>query len=137
MRRLWLDANVIIRFLTGEPVDHHAKTVRLMARAERGEVELVVSDLILAEVVWVLRTFYKFSMEQIAEVLLAFVSSPGIHASDPELQIRAIELARDKNVDFVDAYLALTAAARREPVCTFDKTDFKRLPASWVQPNGS
>jgi predicted nucleic acid-binding protein len=47
---------------------------------------------------------------------------------------RAIELARDKNVDFADAVLALEAARDGETVCTFDKTDFKRLPTAWISP---
>lgn len=45
-----------------------------------------------------------------------------------------IELAWDQNVDFIDAYLAVQAAKRGEKVCTFDETDFRRLPVDWVIP---
>ena len=38
MTRLWVDANVLLRFLTGEPKDLADKAARLMARAEQGEI---------------------------------------------------------------------------------------------------
>lgn len=49
--------------------------------------------------------------------------------------VEALELARDKNVDFVDAVIALEAVRGNEVVCVFDETDFRRLPAIWVSPS--
>jgi hypothetical protein len=37
-------------------------------------------------------------------------------------------------VDFADAYLALQAAERRQTVCTFGESDFRRLPVEWTMP---
>jgi len=67
-------------------------------------------------------------------VLVPLFSADGIESEDRERMIQAIELARDKNVDLVDAVLALQAAERGESVCTFDESDFSRLPASWRVP---
>ncbi len=134
MSRLWLDANVILRFLTGEPEEMHERSARLMARAEQGEVHIFVSPLVLAEVIWVLKSFYGNSMTEIADVIGALVSAQGIEVDDRELVIRAVQLAQEENVDYIDAVLALQAAARDEQVCTFDRTDFKRLPVRWMEP---
>jgi predicted nucleic acid-binding protein len=41
----------------------------------------------------------------------------------------------EKNVDFVDAYLAALARAQEESICSFDN-DFKKLNVSWVAPPG-
>jgi predicted nucleic-acid-binding protein len=49
--------------------------------------------------------------------------------------VEALELAASRNVDFLDAVLAVEAAAAQENVCTFDAKDFKRLPGSWVSPD--
>ena len=73
-------------------------------------------------------------MEEIAQVVVGLLSAPGVEAEDHLTMIRAIELAREKNVDFIDAHLALSAARHGEEVCTFDKTDFKRLPVRWQTP---
>ncbi len=134
MKRVWVDANVLLRFLTGEPKEMHDRSVELMARVERGEVKLRVSQLVVAEVIWVLKSFYKRSMEEITGVVVSLLSAPGIEAEDRQTMIRAVELAREKNVDFIDAHLALRAAGNQEEVCTFDKTDFKKLPVRWTSP---
>lgn len=134
MRRLWLDANVLLRFLSGKPHDMYERSVQLMAKAEQGKLQLVLSKLVLAEVIWVLKSFYGYSMSEIAEVIIPLVSAPGIDLEDRSTAIRAVELAREKNVDFIDAVLALQAAHQDEEVCTFDKTDFKRLPGRWISP---
>lgn len=134
MSRLWVDANVILRFLTKDPQDLAERSARLMAKAEKGKVSLYISPLVLAEVIWVLKSFYRYSMADIAHAIISLVSAPGIEVDDRELIIRATELSRDQNVDFVDAYLALQAADHGEKVCTFDETDFKRLPVEWTMP---
>ena len=134
MKRLWVDANVLLRFLTGDPKDMAAKAAGLMLRAEQGEILLVVSPLTVAEVVWVLKSVYRYSLAEITEVVVPLLSADGVFVEERELLIRALDLARDKNVDFADAVLALQAARRDEAVCTFDVTDFKKLPASWTSP---
>ncbi len=96
MKRLWVDANVLLRFLTGEPKDLADKAARLLARAEKGEIVLVVFPLVLAEVVWVLKSFYRHSLEDIAGALVPLISADGIEIEDRESWIQAIELARDK-----------------------------------------
>ena len=66
--------------------------------------------------------------------MIPLLSADGVEAEDRELLIRALELARDKNVDFLDAVLALQGVRIGETVCTFDESDFKRLPAVWTLP---
>jgi predicted nucleic acid-binding protein len=132
--RLWVDANVILRFLTKDPPEMAERSARLMAKAERGEVSLYFSLLMLAEVIWVLKSFYRYSMTAIAHVIISLISAPGIEVDKRQLIIRAVELARDRNVDFADAYMALQAAERGETVCTFDESDFRRLPVEWTLP---
>ena len=105
-----------------------------MSSAEGGEILLHVSSLVVAEMVWVLKSFYRHSYADIAGALVPLLSADGIDVEEREIMIRAIELARDKNVDFVDAVLALQAVRNGETVCTFDKADFKRLPAAWTMP---
>jgi predicted nucleic-acid-binding protein len=134
MTRLWVDANVILRFLTGEPEAMAVRAARLIERVERGEVSLFISPLVLAEIIWVLKSFYNYSMSDIARAILPLVSAPGVEVEDQALTIQAIELSRDQNVDFIDAYVALQAAKQNEKVCIFDKSDFKRLPVNWITP---
>jgi predicted nucleic acid-binding protein len=134
VRRLRVDANVLLRFLTGEPESMAERAARLMRRAEDGEVLLILSPLVVAEMVWVLKSFYRRSASDIADALVPLLSADGLEVEDREILLRAIELARDKNVDFADAVLALQAVRNGEEVCSFDETDFRRLPATWLSP---
>jgi predicted nucleic-acid-binding protein len=133
-KRYRVDANVLLRFLTGEPEDMAARSARLMQRAEQGEVLLVLSMLVVAEMVWVLESVYRHSYRDIAGALIPLLRADGVETEDHDLIVAAIELARDKNVDFADAILALAAAHRQETVCTFDQSDFQKLPAAWALP---
>jgi predicted nucleic acid-binding protein len=131
--RLWVDANVLVRFLTGDPPELAKRSVGLMSRVESGEVVLVLPSLIVAEVIWVLKSFYRYSMDEIARVLVPLISADGVEAEDREILVQAITLAQKKNVSFIDAVLALKATRHGESVCSFDE-DFKRLPARRVIP---
>jgi predicted nucleic acid-binding protein len=42
----------------------------------------------------------------------------------------------NKNVDFVDAYLAALARSREEGICSFDN-DFRKLDVNLVIPRGN
>lgn len=135
MSRLWVDANIILRFITKDPEEMAERAARLMVQAEAGEVSLYIAPLVLAEIVWVLKSFYQYAMAEIAEVLITLVTASGIEVDNRELTIRALESSRDLNVDYIDAYLAHQAAASGERVCTFDTTDFRRLPVDWITPD--
>lgn len=110
------------------------RSARLMRRAEAGEALLVVSPLVVAEMVWDLKSFYRRSATEIARVLVPLLSADGLEVEDREILVRSLDIARDKNVDFADAVLALQAVTNGEVVCTFDETDFSRLPAAWQLP---
>ncbi|MDN5293617.1 MAG: hypothetical protein PWQ31_922 [Eubacteriales bacterium] len=132
---LWIDANVVLRFLTGDPPEMARKALQLMRRAEKGEIGLRISHLVVAEIVWVLSSFYSFSKKSIAETMTSFLSAEGIFVENVDLLIQALQDMAEKNVDFVDAYLAALARTRGERVCSFD-SDFARLNVRWVTPPG-
>ncbi len=133
MKRYWVDANVLLRFLTGEPEPMAERAARLMRQAEQGEVLLILTPLVVAEVVWTLKSFYRRPYDEIARVLVPLLSADGVETQEREILIRALDLTRNKNVDFSDAVLAVQADRHGEPVCTFDE-DFKRLPGVWILP---
>lgn len=129
----WVDANVILRFITGDPPEMAAKALALMTKAEKGAIALRISPLILAETTWVLHSFYKYSRRKIAEVLLSFILADGIYPENPLIVKQALIDMANKNVDFADAYLAAIAKSLNEPVSSFDN-DFDKLDTKWIIP---
>lgn len=101
----FVDTNVLIRHLTGEPPEQAARATSYLALAE----ELLLPDLILAEVAYVLESFYEVAREQVAETLRAVLGFPAIRVLDTELLLRAVEVYEQHRLDFADAYLVASA----------------------------
>jgi predicted nucleic acid-binding protein len=136
MSNLWVDANVLLRLLTGEPPELAQRALRLAQRAERGEVTLRLSPIVVAEMVWVLNSFYRYPRVQIAEVLLLLMAAEGIVVEEAEQVIAALDRMATVNVDFLDAFLAEVARREGGAVVSFDR-DFRRLDIPWIEPEYS
>jgi predicted nucleic acid-binding protein len=115
----FVDTNVLIRHLTGDPSDQAALATRFLKDAD----ELLLPDLILAEVAYVLESYYEAPREQVAETLRAVLAFPAVKSVDPELLQRAVEVYDVHRLDFADAYLV--ACAERSGIgviASFDRS---------------
>lgn len=131
---VWLDANVVLRYLLADPPDLFARAKQVMDMAEAGRIRLRLSTLTLAEIVWVLESFYQYPRSRVAEVVGAFANASGVLTDEAELVQQALTDYAERNVDFVDAYLAARAVSSGQAVCTFDEAHFKRLGAEMFRP---
>lgn len=131
----WIDTNVILRHLTGQPPDLAEAVGRLLRRAQDHRLRLKVHPLAVSEVVWALSAAYSFHRSDIARVLRAFLRAECIDCEDGEIVLQALEDYAKLNVDFVDAFLARKASSSRAPLCyTFDTRHFGRLGAVAREP---
>ena len=124
MTRYLLDANLVLRFLLDDHPTLSARAATLFARAAAGECTLVLPSVIVAECVWVLRSFYDETHADIARTLSSFVTRPGISADDSALVVDALERMGRTRLDYVDCYLAARGARTGEAVASFDE-DFR------------
>ena len=120
----FVDTNVLIRHLTGDPPDQAARATRLLSQADR----LLLPDLIVAETVYVLESFCEVPRARVAELVRAIVAFPGIGVADEPLLLRALEVYEVHRLDFADAYLVAEAETSGvNAVASFDKT-IERVP---------
>lgn len=101
----FVDTNILVRHLTADPPAVAARATRFLAAAD----ELLLPDLILAEVAYVLESFYETPRAQVATTLRAVLAFPPIRVLDAALLQRAIEVYEVHRLDFADAYLVSTA----------------------------
>ena len=128
MKRAFVDANVILRFLTGQPPEQAEQARRLFEAVEQGRTTLWVKTIVVAEVVWVLESFYGFPKSQIARILQGFLLHEGLRLPDKEGVLQALALYAQYNVDFADALLSVRMQRVGTPaLISFDR-DFDRLP---------
>ena len=119
-----LDTNVLVRHLTGDPPDLAARATAYLAEAEA----LILPDLILAEVVYVLESFYEVSRDRVAELARSIITFGSIQTVDPGVLLRAIEVYEVHRIDFSDAYLvAVAETAGVGDIASFDRT-IDRVP---------
>ena len=128
MRRSYVDSNVILRFLTGDPPEMAAQARALFEAVEQDEVTLVLDEIVVAETVWVLQSFYGYPHHDIARVLQELLSHKGLEADDTPGLLAALHLFAEKNVDFADALVAVHMERRgMREIFSFDR-HFDRLP---------
>lgn len=128
MEKIWIDANVILRYLLKDNEEFYAKAYEIMKKADSRELKLLVSPLTIAEVVWTLESFYKISKDQISDTLNTFICSEAVEAEERDTLILSLNSYRENNVDFIDAYIAAHAInSGNKKVFTFDKKHFSRL----------
>ncbi len=122
-----IDANVIVRYLTGDdPVQSPAAT-DLFRSAGAGRVHLIIPTPIIQETVYVLETFYDGTPETIAPKLVSLLALPGVSNPDARWVLDGIQWYRAKNADFGDALLCAYAHHHHCEVSTFDKTLIKKF----------
>jgi len=103
----FVDTNILIRHLTGDPPELASRARRFLSGAQ----DLLLGDLIVAEVVYVLESFYEVERSRVAELVRAIVTFPAIRTVDESLLLRSIEVYERHRLDFADAYLVASAEA--------------------------
>ncbi len=115
----FVDTNVLVRHLTGDPPEMAVRATAYL-RVER---ELLLTDLVAAETVYVLESFYEAPRDQVAEAVRSLVVFDSIVCVDPALLLRAIEVYETERIDFAEAYLVACAESTGVgKVASFDRS---------------
>lgn len=115
----FIDTNVLIRHLTGDPAELATRATAYL----QVEQELFLADLVVAETVYVLESFYEAPRLQVAEAMRSLLALGSIVVVDRALLLRAIEVYETDRLDFAEAYLVACAEStgvRR--VASFDRS---------------
>lgn len=128
MNTCFIDTNLFIRYLTNDDPEKADRVDRLLDQAANTEIKLVTAEIVLAEVVWVLESFYKLEKMQITEMLKAIISTPGLEVQNGKIVEKALQYYALKNMDFVDACIvALMKKQKIEGIYSFDKKHLDRI----------
>jgi predicted nucleic acid-binding protein len=115
----FVDTNVLVRHLTGDPADLAARATAFLG----SERELLLTDLVAAETVYVLESFYDAPRDEIASAVRSLVAFDSIVCVDPALLLRAVEVYETDRIDFAEAYLVACAESTGVGrVASFDRS---------------
>ena len=115
----FVDTNVLVRHLTGDPPAMAARATAYLA----SEPELLLTDLVVAETVYVLESFYKAQRDETADAIRSLVAFRSVVCVDPALLLRAVEVYETARIDFAEAYLVACAESTGVGrVASFDRS---------------
>ena len=129
---VFVDTNVFLRFFTDDVPEQAAAAEALFRRAAIGEASLTTNSLVLAEIVWVLESYYGLPRKKVRECLLAVAHMDGLDLPEVDAVTEAAFAYETLGVDFIDAYNACWMRQRKlTRVATLDDKHFARL--DWVE----
>lgn len=121
----FIDTNILVRHLTGDPPAMAARATASLG----SESELFLTDLVAAETVYVLQSFYEAPRQQVAEAVRSLVAFESIVCIDPALLLRAAEVYETDRIDFADAYqVACAESTGVGRIASFDRS-LDRVPS--------
>jgi predicted nucleic-acid-binding protein len=127
----FIDTNILVRHLTGDPLAMGKRATAFLA----GQPELYLADLIVAETVYVLESFYKAPRDQVATAMRSLIAMRSMITVDPALLLRAIEVYEVDRLDFAEAYLVACAESTGVgSVASFDKAIDRVTTVSRLEP---
>jgi predicted nucleic-acid-binding protein len=128
MKACFVDTNFFIRYLTNDDPVKADRVERLLDDAAAGKMKLVTTEMVIAEVVWVLESGHSLKNVSIAPLVRGILATPGLDVINGALVARAIEIYESTNIDFIDGYSA--AAMEKQGITepySFNRKHISRL----------
>ena len=117
MAKNLIDTNLIIRFLVN---DNPQKVSRVEHLLKEKSNKNVLLDTVVAEIIWVLLSYYSIDKEDVIEKVRALIHVETIECN-AFLINRALTIWGKNIISYIDAYLAAVAELGNMTLYTYDK----------------
>ena len=124
----FIDSNIFLRTLIKEDEKSFKECYQFLNLVQENKIKAFTSSLILAEINWVLESFYKFKKSEIIKALKSILNLKGLKIVDKTKPILAVEIFQNFNVKFIDALIASNPQIFKKQaiVISYDK-DFDKM----------
>lgn len=127
----FVDTNVLVRHLTADPPAMAERATAFLAEAEL----LLLADLIVAETIYVLESFYEAPRRQIATAMRSLLALRSVRTVDPAVLLRSIEVYEVERLDYAEAYLVAVAESTGVGrVASFDRSIDRVTTVERIEP---
>ena len=133
--RYIIDTNILLRAIVQDDQKKAKNCLELINEIATSKIKVAVCDLILAEFVWTLMSFYKISKPEVLKYLSSIMSLGGLRIDNRCNALLGLELYNDYNVKFIDAMIASheILIAQGGAIISYDK-DFDKLKIRRLEP---
>lgn len=123
-----VDVNVLARLILQDDAHQHARAHQLFMDHADAVASIWVSDVVLAELVWVLTRAAGHSRADVVTVLTALMGNATVQLASPSAVREAARLYEAGPADFADCLLAVQSGGQgAERLVTFDRK-MRNLP---------
>lgn len=123
----FVDTNIFLRFLLADHPKQSPRCKKLFEMAEKGKIELTTSEIVIAEIAWVLGSFYRENRQSVAQKLRQIILFKGLTVPNRDVLLLATQKLESENIDFIDAYnYSLVIKKKIQKIYSYDR-DFDRL----------
>lgn len=130
----YVDTNIFIRYLTEDDPQQTELAEKRFEQAKQDQINLSVTEFTIAEVLYVLQTFYKMGRAKTIVKVQTMISPSWINIERKEAVLEALLLYKTVNIDFVDLLNWTIAKEDKAKILSFDKDFDKLTPKLRVEP---
>ena len=117
-----LDTNLLVRYLTKDDPTQFSKAKALIDATAAAGDRFVINSAVLCELVWVLRTTYDYSREEIAGAVEYILTIAEFDVERPDETRLALQEFQSTKADFSDALIGrINQSLGAEHTATFDR----------------
>lgn len=128
MTEAMVDANILLRHLTGQPPNLAERARGILEAAEAQKARLVITAITVAEIVFVLERVYRWPRPRLAAGLRTLLEVDAFHFPEQATLSTVIALYETMpRVHFADAYVAAVALGRAAPLVSLDR-ELRAIP---------
>jgi len=120
----FIDTNIFLRFLTKDDPVKAAKCRQLFQSAAEGDLKLYTTDLVVAELIWVLQSpkTYNLSPAEIFEVTIPLLTIKNLYFPCKNVFPDIMDLFQTEKIDYIDAYNSVIMLGRNiDTIYSYDK----------------
>lgn len=130
-----LDTNIFLRILSGLDSDQKGECELLLRKVEKGNIKVVVPNLVLSEIVWTLTSYYRHSKQEIVNAVKSILNIANIKFVDGYDIFLGMTFFEKKSVKYIDSLIASIDEVQKKRwiVISYDK-DFDKLGVKRLEP---
>lgn len=116
-----IDTNILVRYLIRDNEQQFQKALDIIKTANTSQQDLYIDEVVVAETVWVLKSYYQQEKSTICESLTKLINLPVFSNPRKPILLQAISIYTENNISYVDAWLLSIAHHKKLDLQTFDQ----------------
>ncbi len=121
MKTKYIDTNYFLRLVLQDNLEQCLIVNNIFAEATKNKLHLYTSSLVVCECEWVLKSFYKFTKDNLIETLSKILSVRSIEFQDFDCLKVAVSNMQNNNLGLEDNYHIAYCLVKKMDFESFDK----------------